>query len=155
MSTIGGIMNQMVENPKLSYELWENEGKCPHCGSPDLEYTYGEWSEYIECPECGNESAELLLTPEEYRILEIAERDLYNAFIEEQKLHGNKDDDPFKPPQQSVLVECWHCSGQYQSSDMVYEQRPEISELKFWYCKNKDCNGAGYGFDIIPVRSKL
>ena len=54
-------MIQMVENQKLSYEIWEKGNKCPYCGSPDLEYTFGEQSEYIECPECGNESAEDIL----------------------------------------------------------------------------------------------
>lgn len=139
-------------NEKLSYEIWEKENKCPHCGNQDLEYTFGEESEYIECPECGNESAEQILTPEEKRLLYSIDNEIYNDFVQEQKLHGNPNDDPFKPPEKSLLVECLHCREKYQSSDMVYEERSEIPELKFWYCKNKNCNGAGYCFDIFPVR---
>lgn len=140
-------------NEKLSYEIWEKEGKCPYCGCDDFEYTFGDESEYIECPECGKMSAEMLLTPEEKREIELIEASIYNDFVESQKSTQNADDDLFKPPVKSELVECLHCDQQYQSSEMVYEIRPEMSDLKFWYCKNRQCNGAGYGFDIMPVRS--
>ena len=135
----------------LSYEIWDKADKCPYCGNEDLEYTFGDQSEYISCVECGKQSAEMILTPEEIRELDMIDAAEYQAFIEYQKLHQNANDDIFKPPLKSELVECSHCGKKYQSSDMVYEQRPEISELKFWYCLNKACNGAGYGFDIFPV----
>lgn len=53
--------------------------------------------------------------------------------------------DPFAPPVHSRLVRCLHCDEVYQSSEMVYEQR---GYSPLWFCKNRDCNGAGYGCDI-------
>lgn len=69
---------------------------------------------------------------------------------EEQDQTGK--DDMFKPPRQSRLVRCLHCEDTYQSKEMVFEKRG--GWLKLWHCKNKDCSGAGYGFDIHDVRSE-
>jgi len=73
-------MMQMEQNRKLSYEIWEKEGKCPHCGNEDFEYTFGENNEYIECPECGNESAEEIVTPEEEKLREEIDNMVFDDF---------------------------------------------------------------------------
>jgi len=57
------------------------------------------------------------------------------------------EDDPFAPPENVVLVSCLHCGSRYQSSEMMYEDR---GAGYLWYCKNKNCDGAGFGFDIFP-----
>lgn len=72
----------------------------------------------------------------------------------------------FAPPKQAVKVGCMHCGDNYDSSEMVWEYRLECQAPMFelwceepdegpitplWWCKNKDCDGAGFGHDIHPT----
>jgi hypothetical protein len=60
-------------------------------------------------------------------------------------------DDPFAPPIESVTVECLHCDGVYQSSQMVYVQR--FAPYPLWCCPNPQCSGAGFGCDLLPINN--
>ncbi|MGR9384873.1 hypothetical protein [Rhizobium leguminosarum] len=77
----------------------------------------------------------------------------------------SREDDGFGPPAEPVRVHCWHCGGRYSSSEMVRAYRPRfqgaISETvgrgfarldPLWWCKNADCDGAGFGHDIHVVK---
>lgn len=56
--------------------------------------------------------------------------------------------DPFAPPiKENPVVECLHCGEQYRSWEMRFDD--------IWYCKNEECDGAGFGFDILPVKINL
>lgn len=59
-------------------------------------------------------------------------------------------DDPFAPPCVPVLVRCLHCDFVYMSSEMAYGKRFH-SHDSIWWCKNKTCDGGGFGFDIFPI----
>lgn len=62
--------------------------------------------------------------------------------------------DPCGPPAVPVQVRCMHCDEVYMSSEMVYGNRFG-SEFRFgpiWWCKNPQCSGRGYGFDIHQVK---
>jgi hypothetical protein len=65
------------------------------------------------------------------------------------------DADCFKPPPGSILVECIHCGEEYES--YLIEWRvldTDNGRMGFWCCPIKDCDGAGFGFDIFPVDPK-
>ena len=61
------------------------------------------------------------------------------------------DDDPFKPPPEAVKVECIHCGNQYSSDQIVWRASPDGKG--FWVCPIEGCDGAGFGFDILPLDS--
>lgn len=70
---------------------------------------------------------------------------------EEYQILKNPYSDSFAPPKnKKIKVKCIHCDDEYLSNKMVFEKRP-WSNSYFWYCKNKECDGAGYKFDIFPV----
>lgn len=60
------------EDEKLSYDIWEKEYRCPHCGSEDIEMNGeiidDEYQEYYGCCDCERVSAYEILTPEERQI---------------------------------------------------------------------------------------
>lgn len=60
------------------------------------------------------------------------------------KAPPNPEDDPFKPPVDSVRVRCMHCSEEYDSSGIKYVNG-------FWRCPIGGCDGAGFCFDIWPI----
>lgn len=57
--------------------------------------------------------------------------------------------DPFRPPAVPVMVRCLHCGAVFMSSEMVYERRGRDT---LWWCKNPLCGGAGFRFDLHPVK---
>lgn len=72
--------------------------------------------------------------------------------------------DMFAPPKTPVAVRCMHCNAKYQSSKIKYEYRLEnrvtaITAVPttdaqiepMWWCKDEDCDGAGFGFDILEI----
>jgi hypothetical protein len=61
--------------------------------------------------------------------------------------------DPFHPPTDSVEVCCLHCGQTYQSSEITWETRqyPDGVVRGFWVCPIEGCDGAGFGFDILPT----
>ena len=65
----------------------------------------------------------------------------------------------FAPPPKPCKVLCLHCGGQFKSSEMKYEVRPEMSprfpDEPFWYCPDAECDGAGFGFDLLEINDKL
>lgn len=76
-------------------------------------------------------------------------------------------DDGFGPPADAVRVECWHCGEKYNSNEMKRAYRPRfqaaITETvgrgfprldPLWWCKNDDCDGAGFGHDIHAVKPR-
>lgn len=54
---------------------------------------------------------------------------------------------------QNVDVKCHHCNREYTLMDMVFEHRFGMND-PLWWCKHPTCDGAGYGFDILPVSNK-
>lgn len=81
--------------------------------------------------------------------------------VDQSKDHG------FNPPPESRLVTCMHCEDEYQSSEMQLAYRPHMQAIwvegmgygngplaPLWWCKHSDCDGAGYGHDIHPVKAK-
>ena len=79
-----------------------------------------------------------------------------------------KGDGLFAPPSVPVSVKCQHCGSRYSSNKIVYERRlryrtgeiqvrgsSDLSNIAgMYWCKYYDCDGAGYGFDILPVADK-
>lgn len=76
--------------------------------------------------------------------------------------------DQYSPPERPVKVRCNHCGERYLSNKMRREYRPrmqflvvgmlaeEVQELEpLWWCKNSDCEGAGYGFDLRRVEKAV
>ena len=72
--------------------------------------------------------------------------------------------DNLGPPRDAVDVECWHCRERYKSSELVYEYRLQNQwpawqiycdggrdMVPLWWCRNKNCDGAGFGHDIHAV----
>ena len=63
------------------------------------------------------------------------------------------DADPFKPPAIPTEVGCLHCGEEYDS--YLIEWRVETladgSQRGFWCCPTPGCDGAGFGFDILPT----
>jgi hypothetical protein len=57
-------------------------------------------------------------------------------------------DDPFGPPPDNIRVRCLHCDLEFDSDQMVWDG-------VLWCCPALICGGAGYGFDIFPVTSRL
>ena len=66
------------------------------------------------------------------------------------KLRRPKGDynDPFAPPERNIEVQCLHCGAKYGAWEMVFEKRLGV---ELWWCKNPNCDGGGYGFDILDI----
>jgi len=75
--------------------------------------------------------------------------------------------DQFGPPATPVKLKCLHCDGRYLSSKMRREYRPRMQAAvvegigqglaalePLWWCKNADCDGAGFGHDLYEVMQK-
>lgn len=61
-------------------------------------------------------------------------------------------DDAFAPPKdRNPKVWCLHCDRKYYAWEMVFEDRFGTEGLPLWWCKYKDCNGAGFNFDILDL----
>lgn len=65
----------------------------------------------------------------------------------------NPDNDIFKPPAISTLVGCLHCGQTYESYriEWLVETESDGRRLGFWCCPIENCDGRGFGFDILPV----
>ena len=65
----------------------------------------------------------------------------------------NPDTDPFRPPAISTLVGCLHCGEEYDSYRIEWriETDNEGRRHGFWCCPIENCDGRGFGFDILPV----
>jgi hypothetical protein len=61
------------------------------------------------------------------------------------------DGDPFGPPETPIRVRCLHCGDVYMSDEMKHEERKFSPGARLWYCRNPDCDGAGFGFDILDA----
>lgn len=59
--------------------------------------------------------------------------------------------DGMKPPVEPVKVRCLHCDGLFMSSEMKWERR---DGLLLWWCPDDVCDGAGFDFDLIPVKGE-
>ena len=73
----------------------------------------------------------------------------------------------FAPPETPVKIHCWHCGGKYQSDKMRLGYRPRCqsamvesigegiaSIAPLWWCKNADCDGAGFGHDLHEIKQR-
>jgi len=72
----------------------------------------------------------------------------------------------FKPPLKPVRVRCSHCDAEYSSSEVKLEYRPLAQHHMVqallddganglrpaWWCPDIHCDGAGFGFDIHPIK---
>lgn len=69
---------------------------------------------------------------------------------------GMKDeawDDPFRPPEVAVAVQCLHCGEEYESYLIEWREGAcGDGEVRgFWCCPTPGCDGIGFGFDILPT----
>jgi hypothetical protein len=101
------------------------------------------------CPYCNVVTERKFVKPYWWILRGVEDRAITEHLQSEVKQQENDTGkkDPFKKPVHTRLVTCLHCGDTYQSDEMVFEQRFK-GWFKLWYCKNKDCSGAGYGFDI-------
>jgi hypothetical protein len=60
------------------------------------------------------------------------------------------ENDPFRPPDIPVLVQCIHCGQEYDSYLIEWVEEPG-DDGGFWCCPVEGCDGKGFGFDIFPV----
>lgn len=79
---------------------------------------------------------------------------LWRKKIKNQKLLKEAFDDGFPPINFYGRVTCIHCGDQYRQSDMKYEKRFNKG-INLWWCKNKNCDGGGLFFDIMPGHFKV
>lgn len=57
--------------------------------------------------------------------------------------------DPFAPkPKSKRLVQCLHCGERYEERLVAWR---EAEGDWLWRCRTIGCDGAGVGFDILPV----
>lgn len=56
--------------------------------------------------------------------------------------------DDLGPPVKPRRVRCLHCGQEYESTLIFWNER-------LWRCSTRDCDGAGFGFDIIPLDNDL
>lgn len=69
----------------------------------------------------------------------------------------------FSPPATPVRVKCLHCGQTYQSRALRLQYRPRMQEasievfdddlMPLWWCPTPECDGAGFGHDIHPVKA--
>jgi len=61
--------------------------------------------------------------------------------------------DPFKPPAISIEVGCLHCQEVYDSYLIEWRVKTgsDGKQHGFWCCPTPGCDGAGFGFDILPT----
>jgi hypothetical protein len=61
--------------------------------------------------------------------------------------------DPFRPPAVSTIVQCLHCGEEYDSYRIEWrvETDPDGQQHGFWCCPIENCDGRGFGFDILPI----
>lgn len=62
-------------------------------------------------------------------------------------------DDPFRPPEIPTMVGCLHCGEQYDSYLIEWREMRDTDGHAhgFWCCPTPGCDGAGFGFDILPT----
>ena len=52
-------------------------------------------------------------------------------------------------------VKCLHCGDTYPETEAIYGRRARFTRMipnaRLWWCRNKTCDGAGVGFDLIPI----
>lgn len=62
------------------------------------------------------------------------------------------ENDPFAPPAVATEVRCLHCGETYESYLIRWEERETERGIRgFWVCPIPGCDGAGFGFDILPT----
>ncbi len=63
------------------------------------------------------------------------------------------DADPFRPPAIPTLVGCLHCGEEYDSYQIEWriETCRDGRSRGFWCCPIENCDGRGFGFDIMPI----
>ncbi|HAI13600.1 MAG TPA: hypothetical protein DCM28_17975 [Phycisphaerales bacterium] len=60
----------------------------------------------------------------------------------------------FAPPAEPVNVYCLHCGCTYTSDKIEWKQGPTSPiPTGGWCCPLDGCDGAGYGYDILPDQS--
>ncbi|MBK8267590.1 MAG: hypothetical protein IPK83_04510 [Planctomycetes bacterium] len=65
---------------------------------------------------------------------------------------NSPDNDPFGPPAKAIEVRCIHCGETYESYLIRWEERETDRGVRgFWVCPVQGCDGAGFGFDILPT----
>ncbi|MHC4716817.1 MAG: hypothetical protein ACYS5V_07605 [Planctomycetota bacterium] len=62
-------------------------------------------------------------------------------------------EDPFRPPDEPVMVRCLHCDREYSSDKIFWERQDDGKGM--WVCGIEGCGGAGFGFDIFPLDSGM
>jgi len=62
-------------------------------------------------------------------------------------------DDIFCPPKIPTLVGCLHCQEIYESYLIEWRIHTAADGRRhgFWSCPTPDCDGVGFGCDILPV----
>ena len=65
----------------------------------------------------------------------------------------DSDGDIFKPPAIPTIVGCLHCGQEYDSYRIEWRVLTdhEGNPHGFWCCTIENCDGKGFGFDILPV----
>ena len=62
------------------------------------------------------------------------------------------DTDPFRPPTIPTQVHCLHCGEEYESYLIEWVEATADDKVEgFWRCPTPDCDGRGFGFDILPT----
>ena len=77
------------------------------------------------------------------------------------------EDDGMGPPSEPIKVHCWHCDEKYSSAEMRRMYRPRMQHAltealgdgivklsPLWWCRDAECDGAGFGHDIHPVKPR-
>ena len=62
--------------------------------------------------------------------------------------------DNYRPRNPNRKVTCIHCAARYKQKFIKYESRFGYKP-KLYYCKDKECNGAGLNFDLLPDESGI
>ena len=65
----------------------------------------------------------------------------------------DREADPFKPPEIPTEVCCLHCGEEYESYLIEWriETDAEGQPHGFWCCPIPNCDGRGFGFDLLPT----